>query len=185
MKIKQILFVAIFCANAQSGVIFGGEQRIQETGWRSWVPERFRQHVAKPFVAGAAASAGGALITMGGLAAPDLNVLKAIGLLAVGSGLVNIILQLVLQNSFKTEREYTTQELADQLAQLIEPIVTDDFAYPTYSSKLHALLKRNEFFGDVLKTYQERFGENVADEIFRLACSKVSQKVIESEKAKE
>lgn len=63
--------------------------------------------------------------------------------------------------------ELTKEQTVDEIADVIYAMISDNLTYPTYSSKIHALLKKDEFLNYL----------NDTDALFAEACSIVSKKI--------
>jgi len=130
--------------------------------------------------------AGGALLsvglTLGGL--PIVNTLSAfssingsnaqsyallafgaIGITAMSAGLISAIYHNVtapLQNG-EVEKDQTVDDALDNMTyEMIKAVISDQEAYPTYSTKINALLKKNEFLN----------GDD-SDAVVEKACNKL------------
>jgi hypothetical protein len=72
----------------------------------------------------------------------------AIGITAMSAGLISAVYQNVivpLQNG-EVEKDQTVDDALDNMTyEMIKAVISDQEAYPTYSTKIHALLKKNEF----------------------------------------
>ena len=150
MKSKLILFVMMCIMGLQNGALIASE-----TGWRSWVPERVKRFMGMSAAGGAAtmATATGMMLREG----IDIDSLKHLGLLSAGAGILIGIFDQLLYTSGTTS--------VDEGAKVLLALLNDNLAYPTYSMKIHALMKKSDFFSPNRKVYV-RGGRTVPSEIY-------------------
>jgi hypothetical protein len=173
MKVKAIIFLFVIYVGLQSGSIFASEK-----SWRDWIPERVRR-----FVGTSAVAVGAGLIPMMGAAASEVTLepwmierIKFGGLLCVGGGiLVGILDQIFPELINGKEKE---DPFIAPGARLIGELLSDRLAYPTYLTKIHALLKRNDFDTPLIACYKEIYSAVEADDILRQQCALAMKQVV-------
>jgi hypothetical protein len=102
--------------------------------------------------------------------------------LAVGAGAFIYTYVITKISAYYRAKDITREQAVSQVRDAISFVLSDSMAYPTRSSKIHALLKKNEFIGSGMEDVDGIVAQACAELSKQIAAVKVSPEQMQADK---